>query len=144
MESSPYEKQIQELEEKQEKLGEEGNIDEYMKLQEEIDKLKEKRNIERYTPDFPEDEVGLVLAQHGTQPQHQVLRVCEVCGSLLSAKETKRLEDHYVGKLHMGFKLIREKLRELEKRDKTRPHAKEYETSEDRGGMYIFVPRLLF
>lgn len=98
-----------------------------MKVQEELEKLKERRNMERIVKDFPEDEVGLVLAQHSTQPQHQVLRVCEVCGSLLSARESKRLEDHYAGKLHMGYKAIREKLEELKNRDQSRPLAKEYE-----------------
>lgn len=97
-----------------EKLGEEGNIDEFMKLKDIIDKLKEKRNLEHSIPDFPNDEVGIVLAQHGSQPQFQSLRVCDICGSLLSSKESKRLEDHYIGKLHVGYKTIREKLKELE------------------------------
>lgn len=108
-------------------MGEEGNVDEFIKVQEELEKLKERRNMERIIKDFPEDEVGLVLAQHSTQPQHQILRVCEICGSLLSARESKRLEDHYAGKLHMGYKAIREKLEELKNRDRTRPLAKEYE-----------------
>lgn len=55
------------------------------------------------------------------------MRVCEICGSLLSARESKRLEDHYAGKLHVGYKTIREKLEELKNRDRSKPLAKEYE-----------------
>ncbi|KAJ4460231.1 putative LUC7 related protein [Paratrimastix pyriformis] len=47
----------------------------------------------------------------GTTQQAQKLRVCEVCGALLSLTETdRRLADHFGGKLHLGYLAIRKHL----------------------------------
>lgn len=44
----------------------------------------------------------------------QKLRVCEVCGAQLSALEIdERLADHFGGKMHVGVKMIRDKIAEL-------------------------------
>ncbi|KAK9739330.1 LUC7 N-terminus [Popillia japonica] len=73
---------------KAEQLGEEGFVDESMKLMEEVD--------DSY--------------------QQQKLRVCEVCSAYLGIHDNdRRLADHFGGKLHLGFIKIREKLAELEK-----------------------------
>lgn len=113
----PFEREIKELEEKQAAAGEEGNVDDYNKIGLQIDELKVKR-AQKQTSDLPEGEVGDLIAQHGPNgPQHQALRVCEICASFLSSKDDeKRLQDHYIGKLHQGFQVVREKLAELEKR----------------------------
>eukprot|EP01122_Echinamoeba_exundans_P014411 TRINITY_DN6510_c0_g2_i2.p1 TRINITY_DN6510_c0_g2~~TRINITY_DN6510_c0_g2_i2.p1 ORF type:complete len:241 (+),score=53.32 TRINITY_DN6510_c0_g2_i2:92-814(+) len=113
----PFERQIKELEERQATLGEEGNLDEFMKIGQQIEELKMKRNQKSVT-ELPEGEVGDLIAQHGPNgPQHQALRVCEICSSYLSSKDDeKRLQDHYIGKLHQGFQVVRDKLAELEKR----------------------------
>ncbi|KAL0290684.1 UNVERIFIED_CONTAM: putative RNA-binding protein Luc7-like 1 [Sesamum calycinum] len=52
----------------------------------------------------------------------QKLRVCDICGAFLSVYDSdRRLADHFGGKLHLGYMLIREKLAELqEERDKKR------------------------
>ncbi|XP_049852267.1 putative RNA-binding protein Luc7-like 1 [Schistocerca gregaria] len=127
LESNPYEREIKELQKKHESLLEEGSLDEANAVHEELKALRAKRGQARAQLE-PTDEAGKIIAQLGGSPQYQVLRACEVCGSLLSAKETKRLEDHFVGKLHMGYAEIREKLTSLEKRDRNRVRAKEYET----------------
>ena len=46
--------------------------------------------------------------------QQQKLRVCEVCSAYLGIHDNdRRLADHFGGKLHLGFITIREKLSEL-------------------------------
>lgn len=50
----------------------------------------------------------------GHSNQQQKLRVCDVCGALLSIHDSdRRLADHFGGKLHIGYLQIREKLDEL-------------------------------
>ncbi|KAJ3385369.1 splicing factor [Lobulomyces angularis] len=45
------------------------------------------------------------------------LRVCEICSSFLSIYDSdKRLSDHFSGKMHVGFLLIRDKIKELEEK----------------------------
>lgn len=49
-----------------------------------------------------------------TRPQQQRLRVCDVCGAMLSLHDSdRRLADHFGGRLHLGYLQIREKLNEL-------------------------------
>ena len=46
--------------------------------------------------------------------QQQKLRVCEVCSAYLGLYDNdRRLADHFGGKLHLGFIVIRDKLEEL-------------------------------
>ncbi|KAF8708752.1 hypothetical protein HU200_030139 [Digitaria exilis] len=45
----------------------------------------------------------------------QKLRLCDICGAFLSVYDNdRRLADHFGGKLHLGYMLIREKLKELQ------------------------------
>lgn len=94
---------------KAEQLGEEGFVDESMKLMEEVDELR-KRKLEaeqEYRNSMP-----------ASSYQQQKLRVCEVCSAYLGIHDNdRRLADHFGGKLHLGFIKIREKLAELEVRD---------------------------
>ena len=87
-------------------LGEEGKVDEssvLLKRQEEL--RAEKRRLE--------DEVRQREAATGGT-HRQKLRVCEVCGGKLSLYDSdRRLADHFGGKLHLGFQMIREKVKEL-------------------------------
>jgi RNA-binding protein Luc7-like 2 len=91
---------------KAEQLGEEGFVDESMKLMEEVDELR-KRKLEaeqEYRNSMP-----------ASSYQQQKLRVCEVCSAYLGIHDNdRRLADHFGGKLHLGFIKIREKLAELE------------------------------
>merc|ERR1712142_725901 len=48
--------------------------------------------------------------------QQQKLRVCEVCSAYLGIHEIDRsLADHFGGKLHLGFKELRDRLAEMQK-----------------------------
>ncbi|XP_044732062.1 putative RNA-binding protein Luc7-like 1 isoform X2 [Chrysoperla carnea] len=92
---------------KAEQLGEEGFVDESMKLMEEIDELRKKKleAEQEYRNSMP-----------ASSYQQQKLRVCEVCSAYLGIHDNdRRLADHFGGKLHLGFIKIREKLAELEK-----------------------------
>jgi len=113
LENDPISRQIADLQLQAEKLGEEGNVDEYMKVNTEIEALKQKRQQQQVLQ-IPSGAAGEVIQQHGSQSQQQKLRVCEVCACYLSKFDSdKRLADHFMGKLHMGYMAIREKYDDL-------------------------------
>ncbi|XP_075230717.1 putative RNA-binding protein Alsin2 isoform X2 [Lycorma delicatula] len=90
-----------------EQLGEEGFVEESLKLMEEIEELRKKKN---------EAEDVYRNSMPASSYQQQKLRVCEVCSAYLGIHDNdRRLADHFGGKLHLGFIKIREKLSELEK-----------------------------
>eukprot|EP01125_Pyxidicula_operculata_P019257 TRINITY_DN696_c0_g1_i9.p1 TRINITY_DN696_c0_g1~~TRINITY_DN696_c0_g1_i9.p1 ORF type:complete len:295 (+),score=56.67 TRINITY_DN696_c0_g1_i9:1209-2093(+) len=114
LENDPISRQIAELQQQAEKLGEEGNVDEYMKKNAEIEQLKQKRHQQQLNIQIPTGAAGEVIQQHGTQSQQQKLRVCEVCACLLSKFDSdKRLADHFTGRTHVGYQNVRQKLEEL-------------------------------
>ncbi|KAB0793619.1 hypothetical protein PPYR_05920 [Photinus pyralis] len=91
---------------KAEQLGEEGFVEESMKLMEEVDEFRKKKleAEQEYRNSMP-----------ASSYQQQKLRVCEVCSAYLGIHDNdRRLADHFGGKLHLGFIKIREKLIELE------------------------------
>ncbi|KAK4874883.1 hypothetical protein RN001_014243 [Aquatica leii] len=116
---------------KAEQLGEEGFVDESMKLMEEVDELRKKKleAEQEYRNSMP-----------ASSYQQQKLRVCEVCSAYLGIHDNdRRLADHFGGKLHLGFIKIREKLQELEvtsekrkeeKRKSMRERDRDYEREE--------------
>jgi len=113
MENDPMTRQIAELQTQAEKAGEEGKVDEYLKLSSEIKLLEQKRQHQQVML-IPTGAAGEVIQQHGPQSQQQKLRVCEVCSCFLSKFDSdKRLADHFNGKLHVGYVTIREKLEDL-------------------------------
>ncbi|CAD7080411.1 unnamed protein product [Hermetia illucens] len=92
---------------KAEQLGQEGQVEESVKLMTEIDDLRAKKikAEHEYRSSMP-----------ASTYQQQKLRVCEVCSAYLGIHDNDvRLADHFGGKLHLGFMAIREKLAELEK-----------------------------
>ncbi|CAH1186703.1 unnamed protein product [Phyllotreta striolata] len=109
---------------KAEQLGEEGFVDESMKLMEEVDELRKKKleAEQEYRNSMP-----------ASSYQQQKLRVCEVCSAYLGIHDNdRRLADHFGGKLHLGFIKIREKLAELEKNSEKRKEEKKKTTGKDR------------
>ena len=55
---------------------------------------------------------GAARGGGGGEQQDQKLRVCDVCGAFLSIYDSdRRLADHFGGKMHLGYMLIREKVR---------------------------------
>mgnify|MGYP003344445104 CR=1 FL=1 len=101
---------------KAEQLGEEGFVEESMKLMEEVDELRKKKleAEQEYRNSMP-----------ASSYQQQKLRVCEVCSAYLGIHDNdRRLADHFGGKLHLGFIKIREKLTELETTSEKRKEEK--------------------
>jgi len=93
--------------EEAEKMGTEGMVEESMQIMEEVETLRaEKVQAEQdYTTSLPELNL-----------QQQKLRVCEVCSAYLGIHEIDRsLADHFGGKLHLGFKELRDRLAEMQK-----------------------------
>lgn len=57
----------------------------------------------------------------GANSQDKKLRVCDVCGSFLSILDSdKRLQDHFLGKQHIGFQYMRDTLEAINKRREER------------------------
>jgi len=93
--------------EEAEKMGTEGMVEESMQIMEEVETLQaEKTQAEQdYNTSLPELNL-----------QQQKLRVCEVCSAYLGIHEIDRsLADHFGGKLHLGFKELRDRLAEMQK-----------------------------
>ncbi|CAG0896235.1 unnamed protein product [Cyprideis torosa] len=88
-----------------EALGEDGEVEESMKLMEEVEELRKQKT---------DAEVEFRNSMPASSYQQQKLRVCEVCSAYLGIHDNdQRLADHFGGKLHLGFIAIREKLAEL-------------------------------
>nr|XP_018686410.1 PREDICTED: putative RNA-binding protein Luc7-like 1 isoform X2 [Musa acuminata subsp. malaccensis] len=101
---------------KAEDLGERGLIDEAQKALEEAETLK--KLGARQEPILESSKYSVA----DVRITDQKLRVCDICGAFLSVYDNdRRLADHFGGKLHLGYMLIREKLAELqEERNKKR------------------------
>ncbi|KAM4632320.1 putative RNA-binding protein Luc7-like 1 isoform 2-T2 [Discoglossus pictus] len=119
---------------KAEQLGAEGNVDESQRILMEMEKVKSRKREaeEEYRNSMP-----------ASSFQQQKLRVCEVCSAYLGLHDNdRRLADHFGGKLHLGFILIREKLDLLrktvadkqEKRNQDRLRRREEREREERVG----------
>ncbi|KAK3148792.1 hypothetical protein QOZ80_3AG0208730 [Eleusine coracana subsp. coracana] len=118
---------------KAEELGEQGMVDEAQKALEEAEALK--RLAPRPEPTSESSKYTDVRITD------QKLRLCDICGAFLSVYDNdRRLADHFGGKLHLGYMLIREKLKELQeeknKKRKDRPEddRRSREHSKDRNG----------
>jgi len=70
----------------------------------------------------------------------QKLRVCAECGAFLSIFDSsRRLVDHFNGKMHMGFVTLRKKVKELEeetRRMRESSYSRNYRTSRRRDDFY--------
>jgi len=128
--------QVNQLYKQAERLGEEGKVDESMELLKKAEELKEKRLAEQAAAErtgagragIPTsnmsalasvpapliEALGSNLTSSMAQQQQQKLRVCDICASLLSIYDSdRRLADHFGGKLHLGYMLLREKVQEM-------------------------------
>lgn len=90
---------------KAEELGAEGKVDESLGLMAKVDEMKKQK-------------LQVELEYRNMLPmssyQQQTLRVCEVCGAFLGIYDNdRRLADHFGGKLHVGFIVLRQKFEEL-------------------------------
>merc|ERR1711977_502769 len=82
------------------KLGEEGEVDRSLQAAQDAEKIKiEKEGLE----------------QRVKHPGGRIMFVCEICGVFINSTDNEaRRADHYNGKQYLGWKAIRDKLKELE------------------------------
>ncbi|KAJ3206222.1 splicing factor [Clydaea vesicula] len=112
-----------------ESLGEEGKV---------MDALAALKKADELTVVRSSKEAELLNLTQGGNPQANKLRVCEICSSYLSIYDSdRRLADHFSGKMHLGFLLIRDKVKELEEKlaskdEESRSHRDEKRDSEPR------------
>lgn len=60
------------------------------------------------------------ITENVGQSAQQKLQVCEVCGAYLSRLDTdRRLADHFLGKIHLGYVKMREDYDRLMKNNRT-------------------------
>lgn len=103
--------EIKELFARAEQLGEEGKVDEAFLMTNKAEQLKQQRILEKSSQPAPS--IPTFEGIPGT-PQQQKLRVCGICAAYLSQFDSdRRLADHFGGKLHLGYVIIREELRRL-------------------------------
>lgn len=109
--------EIQSLTTSAEIAGENGDIDEAQEMMATVEELgKQKIEILNRLA-----EQKKVLMQKIGVDVNKKLRVCDVCGSYLSIFDSdKRLQDHFMGKQHIGFQLMRDTLVEIGKRREER------------------------
>ncbi|RLN08553.1 uncharacterized protein C2845_PM11G10650 [Panicum miliaceum] len=119
---------------KAEELGENGMIDEAQKLLDEAEALKKLTEsfsvISNQLSARPQAVTDSSKMTAHVQITDQKLRLCDICGAFLSVYDSdRRLADHFGGKLHMGYMLIRERLSELqeEKNKKRKVDRAEYD-----------------
>jgi rubrerythrin len=92
--------QVKQLMELSQKLGEEGNVTESLQTAQEAEKIKTER-----------ESMDKLLKY----PCGRIMFVCEVCGVFINSTDNEaRRADHYNGKQYLGWKAIRDKLRDLE------------------------------
>ncbi|CAN6864474.1 unnamed protein product, partial [Brassica oleracea] len=127
---------------KAEEFGEQGMVDEAQKALEEAEALK------KLTPRQEPVVDSTKYTAADVRITDQKLRLCDICGAFLSVYDSdRRLADHFGGKLHLGYMLIRDKLAELqeeknkvhkerveERRSKERSRERESSRDRDRGG----------
>jgi len=90
---------------KAEELGNQGEVEESVKMLERVEDLKKKKG---------EAENEYRSSMPASSYQQQKLRVCEVCSAYLGIHDNdRRLADHFGGKLHLGFIDIRDRLDNL-------------------------------
>ncbi|CAF2136368.1 unnamed protein product, partial [Brassica napus] len=106
---------------KAEEFGEQGMVDEAQKALEEAEALK------KLTPRQEPVVDSTKFTAADVRITDQKLRLCDICGAFLSIYDNdRRLADHFGGKLHLGYMLIRDKLAELQE-EKNKVHKERVE-----------------
>eukprot|EP01035_Chromulina_nebulosa_P018757 gene18757-24524_t len=97
-----------------EAAGEEGDID---KAQEIMGKIEELQKLKQEIATRITEKLKVMQAKIGNDVNKK-LRVCDVCGSFLSIfdSDNRRLQDHFIGKQHYGFQVMRDTLAAIKQR----------------------------
>uniref|UniRef100_A0A672P358 LUC7-like 3 pre-mRNA splicing factor n=1 Tax=Sinocyclocheilus grahami TaxID=75366 RepID=A0A672P358_SINGR len=100
---------IEELVLQIEELGSEGRVEEAQGMMKLVEQLKEEREQLNSTPSTIESFAA----------QEKQMEVCEVCGAFLIVGDAQsRVDDHLMGKQHMGYAKIKATVEELKVRRK--------------------------
>lgn len=107
-----------------EQAGEEGEVEKSAKAMDEAEELKAKKAALQLRLQLVGPSAGAgvpgrteATAKAGEPKNKQKLRVCDVCASFLSLLDSdERLADHFGGRVHMGWGLIRGRVSELRKK----------------------------
>ncbi|XP_063760449.1 luc7-like protein 3 isoform X3 [Eleginops maclovinus] len=87
-----------------EELGSEGRVEEAQGMMKLVEQLKEERELLSSTPSTIESFAA----------QEKQMEVCEVCGAFLIVGDAQsRVDDHLMGKQHMGYAKIKSTVEEL-------------------------------
>jgi len=108
-----------------ESYGNEGRVEEAQKLLAEVEILRREKEI---IHDKARKQAGWTTTQ-----QSRYLRVCEVCGAYLGlnkSRQQQHTDNHWQGRLHAGYALVREKAAELEEKVKARKESEKEKKSE--------------
>uniref|UniRef100_A0A5S6QGN3 Luc7-like protein 3 n=1 Tax=Trichuris muris TaxID=70415 RepID=A0A5S6QGN3_TRIMR len=104
-----------------ESLGVEGNVEEAQKIIAMADELAEERDHCQKSFESPPGEL-------------KIMEVCDICGCFLIVGDSQhRLDEHLVGKQHLGFAKIKETLEAYEKEREERKTKLKNERSPSRG-----------
>ncbi|XP_056635514.1 luc7-like protein 3 [Diorhabda carinulata] len=99
---------IEDLEAQAEKAGTEGNVEHAQGILKLCDQLKEERDALLKPEGVQSSTAELAAAQE------KQMEVCEVCGAFLIVGDAQqRLEDHLMGKQHMGFSRMKTAVDEI-------------------------------
>ncbi|MEQ2202444.1 hypothetical protein XENOCAPTIV_000072 [Xenoophorus captivus] len=95
-----------------EELGSEGRVEEAQGMMKLVEQLKEEREMLSSTPSTIESFAA----------QEKQMEVCEVCGAFLIVGDAQsRVDDHLMGKQHMGYAKIKSTVEELKTRNGADP-----------------------
>lgn len=90
-----------------EELGSEGKVEEAQGMMKLVEQLKEERELLSSTPSTIESFAA----------QEKQMEVCEVCGAFLIVGDAQsRVDDHLMGKQHMGYAKIKSTVEELKEK----------------------------
>merc|ERR1712078_671218 len=111
--------QIKQLMKLSQKLGETGDVNESFKAAQGADDMRSERDA---------------LEQRHKHPGGRIMFVCDVCGVFINSTDNEaRRADHYNGKQYLGWKAIRNKLKDLENNFLShKPHKHYVETTRKR------------
>lgn len=105
-----------------EELGSEGKVEEAQGMMKLVEQLKEERELLSSTPSTIESFAA----------QEKQMEVCEVCGAFLIVGDAQsRVDDHLMGKQHMGYAKIKSTVEEL--KEKLRRRSEGPVAEEDKG-----------
>ncbi|XP_029456112.1 luc7-like protein 3 isoform X2 [Rhinatrema bivittatum] len=101
-----------------EELGSEGKVEEAQGMMKLVEQLKEERELLRSTTSTIESFAA----------QEKQMEVCEVCGAFLIVGDAQsRVDDHLMGKQHMGYAKIKATVEELKEKLRKRTEEPERE-----------------